>query len=87
MVSKNSDWRPQWQSMRKDILNDVEELERVVCKIILQNYTLLWMDLSDTLVFTANQGMNQIFTDVPTGSKEKGQKWQKIHSICLLPVG
>ena len=25
-------------------------------------------------------------SDLPTGSKEKGQKWQKMHAICLLPV-
>ena len=29
-VAKNSDLRPQWKSMRKDILNDVEELGRVL---------------------------------------------------------
>ena len=86
-VAKNSDWRPQWKSMRKNILNDVEELERVVCKIILQKYTWLWIDPSDILVLTVYLGMDQIFTDDPTGSKGKCRKWQKIHAICLLPVG
>ena len=37
--------------MRKDIMNDVEELGRIICKIILQKYTLLWIDPSDVLVF------------------------------------
>ena len=58
--------------MRKDILNDVEELGRVVCKIILQKYTSLQIDPSDILVSTAYLGMDQIFIDLPTGSKEKG---------------
>ena len=61
--------------MKKDILNGVEELGKVVCKIILQKYTSLWIDLSDVLVFTAYLGMDQIFTDLPTGSKEIGQKY------------
>ena len=86
-VAKNSDWSSQWSSMRKDILNDVEELGRVVCKIILQKYTWLWIDLSDILIFTVYLGIDQIFTDYPTGSKEKFRKWQKIYAICLLPVG
>ena len=73
--------------MRKNILNDVEELGRVVCKIILQKYTRLCIDPSDILVLAVYLGMDQIFTDDPTGSKEKCQKWQKIHAICLLPVG
>ena len=73
--------------MRKKTLNDVEELGIVVCKIILQEYTCLWIDLSDVLVLTVYLGMDQIFIDYPTGSKEKWQKWQKIHAICLLPVG
>ena len=60
---------------------------RVVCKLILQKYTWLWIDLSDILVLTVYLGMDQIFTDYPTGSKQKCQKWQKIHAICLLPVG
>ena len=38
-------------------------------------------------VFTEYLGMDQIFTDLPTGSKEKSKKWQKTHAICLLPVG
>ena len=54
--------------MRKD---HGAKLGRVVCKIILQKYTLLWIDLSDVLVFTVYLGMDQIFTDLPTGSKEK----------------
>ena len=70
--------------MRKDILNDVEELGRVVCKIILQKYTSLWIDPSDISVFTAHLGIDQIFTDLPTGSKEKGQKWQKIQYMPFV---
>ena len=61
--------------MRKDILNDVEELGRVVCKIILQKYTSLWIDPSDILVLTAY--LDHIFTDYPTGSKKKSWKWLK----------
>ena len=68
-------------------MNDEEELGRVVYKLILQKYTSLWTDPSDVLVFTAYLGMDEIFTDLITGSKEKGQKWQKIHAICLLSVG
>ena len=60
--------------MRKDILNDLEEMGRVVCKIILQKYTSLWIDPSDVLVFTSYLWMDQVFTDLPTGSKEKGRK-------------
>ena len=36
----------------------------------LQKYTSLWIDPSDVLVFTAYLGMDQIFTDYPTGSKQ-----------------
>ena len=56
--------------MRKEILNDVGELGRVVCKIILQKYTSLWIDLSDVLAFTEYLGMDQIFTDYPTSCWE-----------------
>ena len=46
------------------------------------------MDRSEwCLVFKAHLGMDQIFRDLPTESKETGWKWQKIHAICLLPVG
>ena len=62
----------------KNILKDIEELGRVVCKITLQKYTWLWIDLSDILVLIVYLGMHQILLDDPTGSKEKCRK---------LPVG
>ena len=40
----------------------------VVCKILLQKYTSLWIDPSDVLVFTVSLGIDEIFTDYPTGS-------------------
>ena len=42
-------------------------------------------DPNYVLVFTVHLGMSEILTDFP--SKQKGHKWQKIHAICLHPVG
>ena len=66
-LAKNSDWSSQWSSMRRD---HGAKLGRVVCKMILQKYTCLWIDLSDVLVLTVYLGMDQIFTDYPTASKQ-----------------
>ena len=66
-LTKNSDWSSQWLSMRRD---HGAKLGRVFCKIILQKYTCLWIDQSDILVLTVYLGMDQMFTDYPTGSKQ-----------------
>ena len=73
--------------MRKDILNDVEELGRVVCKIILQKYTSLWIDPSDILLLTVYLGMDQIFKDYSTGSKQMACIFCHFRHFSLLPVG
>ena len=66
-IGKNSDWSSQWSSMRR---THEAKLGRVVCKIILQKYTWLWIDPSDVLVLTVYPGTDQIFTDYPTGSQQ-----------------
>ena len=83
-IAKNSDWSSQWLSMRKD---HGAKLRRVVCKIILQKYTSLWIYPCDVLVFTAYPGMDQIFTDYPTGPKQMACIFCHFQSFSLLPVG
>ena len=77
----------QWLSSENQYLDDVAKLGKFVCKIILQKYTSFWIDATNILSFAAFLWMAQILTDFQTGSKEKSQKWQKTHAICLLPVG
>ena len=86
-VAKNSNWRPQWKSMRTEIFNDVEELGRLVCKIILHKYTWLRINSSDVLVFTIYLGMDQIFTDYSTGSKQMACIFCHFWHFSFLPVG
>ena len=83
-IAKNSDWSSQWSSMRKD---HGAKLRRVVYKIILQRYTSLWIDLSDVSVFMGYLGMDQIFTDNPTGSKQMACIFCHFGPFSLLPVG
>ena len=73
--------------MKKDILNNVEEVGRSCLQNNIAEIYFIMDRSKGCLSFTVNLGMDQIFTDLLTGSKEKGQKWKKIHAICLLPVG
>ena len=65
--------------MGKDILNDVEEAERVVCKITLQKYTSLWIDPSDVLGFLQHTwGLirySQISQQIIRKKVENGKKY------------
>ena len=67
-----------------DIFSCGAKLRPFMCKIILQKYTSLWIGLTQCFSFTVFLGMAQIFTDFPTGSK---QKWQKSHGYLIYLLG
>ena len=71
----------------KDIWNDSTKLKTFVYKMILQKYTSLWIDLIYILIFAVYLEMPEIFTDLPTGSKQIACVFCHFQLFCLLPVG
>ena len=53
--------------------DDGAKLGTFICKMILLKYTSLWIDPS--------------FDSITRDGSDIDRKWQKLHAICLLPVG